>query len=63
MFQTIRKLQSSPTSVLTGDGGLATLPVFPAWALATILLAALGFGVAIVLDRRRSRDPIDPRFR
>jgi hypothetical protein len=37
--------------------------VFPAWALAAIILAALGFGVATVLDRRRSRDPIDPRFR
>jgi hypothetical protein len=63
MFQTIRELQSSPTSVLTGDGGLATLPGFPAWALATIMLAALSFGAATVLDRRRSRDPIDPRFR
>jgi hypothetical protein len=63
MFQTIRGLQSSPTSVLTGDGGLATSPAVPAWALATMTLAALGFGLATVLGRRRSRDPIDPRSR
>lgn len=63
MFQTIRDLQSSPTSVLTGDGGLATSPALPAWAVATMTLAAIGFGVATVLGRRRSRDPIDPRSR
>ncbi|MGH2650660.1 MAG: DUF4397 domain-containing protein [Actinomycetota bacterium] len=63
MFQTIRELQSSPTSVLTGDGGLATPPALPDWALATMMLAALGFGVATVLGRRRSRDRIDPRSR
>jgi len=63
MFQTIRELQSSPTSVLTGDGGLATSPAFPVWALATMTLAALGFGVATVLGRRRSRHPLDPRSR
>jgi len=63
MFQTIRDLQSSPSSVLTGDGGLATSPAVPAWALATMTLAALGFGLATVLGRRRSRDPIDPRSR
>jgi hypothetical protein len=61
MFQTIREMQSSPTSVLTGDGGLATSPALPAWALATMMLAALGFGVTTVLGRRRARDPIDPR--
>ena len=63
MFQTIRELQSSPTSVLTGDGGLATPPGLPAWALATMMLAALGLGVATVLGRGRSRDPINPRSR
>lgn len=63
MFQTIRGLQSSPTSVLTGDGGLATTPAIPAWALVTMMLAALGFGVATLLGRRRSRDPIDPQSR
>jgi hypothetical protein len=57
MFQTIRELQSSPTSVLTGDGGLATSTALPAWALATMTLAALGFGVGTVLGRRRARDP------
>jgi hypothetical protein len=46
--------------VLTGDGGLATTLALPAWALATMMLAALGFGVATVLGRRRSRDPINP---
>jgi hypothetical protein len=63
MFQTIRELQSSPTSVLTGDGGLATSPALPAWALATMMLAALGFWVSTVLGRRRALDSIDPRSR
>jgi hypothetical protein len=61
MVQTIRGLHSSPTSVLTGDGGLATPPGFPVWAIATMMLAALGLGVAAVLGRRRSSHPIDPR--
>ena len=63
MFQTIRELQSSPTSVLTGDGGLATSPALPAWALAIMMLAALGFGVGTVLGRRRALDSIDQRSR
>lgn len=61
MFQTIRELESSPTSVLTGDGGLATSPGLPAWALATMMVAALGLGSATVLARRRPADPTNPR--
>jgi hypothetical protein len=55
MFQSLSRLQSSPTSVLTGDGGLATTGRYPAWALGTMLLStALGLASAIVMVRRRS---------
>jgi hypothetical protein len=54
MFQSLSR-QSSPTSVLTGDGGLATTGRYPAWALGTVLLStALGLASAIVIVRRRS---------
>lgn len=54
MFQTIRGLQASPSTVLTGDGGLATGPGFPGWALATMALALLGVvGSVSTLARRR----------
>jgi hypothetical protein len=55
MFQTIKGLQNSPGSVLTGDGGLASPPGFPTWATTTVAIAALClFGSLIVLLRRRS---------
>jgi hypothetical protein len=55
MFQTIKGLQNSPGSVLTGDGGFASPPGFPGWATTTIAIAALCFlGSFIVLLRRRT---------
>lgn len=55
MFQTIRRLQAPPGSVLTGDGGLAAPPGFPTWATPSMLLAVLGLvGSVTVLIRRRS---------
>lgn len=55
MFQTIRGLHVSPNTVLTGDGGLASSPGFPAWATVTMALAAIGFaGSLVVVVRRRA---------
>jgi hypothetical protein len=61
MYQTIRGLQSSPGSVLTGDGGFATPPGFPAWAIAVMSLAGLCFATASVVSVRRLRKAADPR--
>jgi hypothetical protein len=55
MFQTIQGLQNSPSSVLTGDGGLAAPPGFPAWATVTMVLAVLFLiGSVTALVRRRT---------
>jgi hypothetical protein len=39
MLQTVRGLHSSPSGVLSGDGGLGASPGFPTWAV-TVMLAA-----------------------
>jgi hypothetical protein len=55
MLQTVKGLQKSPGSVLTGDGGLASPRGFPGWATTTMVLASLCFlGSLIALARRRT---------
>lgn len=55
MFQTIEGLQNAPGSVLTGNGGLASPPGFPNWAIATMVLAVLCLiGSVTALVRRRT---------
>jgi hypothetical protein len=58
MFQTIEGLQNSPSSVLTGDGGLASPPGFPGWATATMTLGILCLigSVAVLVRRRTAAD-------
>jgi hypothetical protein len=41
MVQTVSGLQSAPSGVATGDGGLAETPGFPAWATVLMVGAAL----------------------
>lgn len=54
MVQTVSGLQSAPSGVATGDGGLAETPGFPVWA--AILMIGAGFVfVASTLQLRRSR--------
>lgn len=51
MVQTVSGLQSAPSEVATGDGGLADTPGFPAWA--AILMA--GAAVVLVVSSLRLR--------
>jgi uncharacterized protein DUF4397 len=54
MVQTVSGLQSAPSGVATGDGGLAETPGFPAWA--AVLMIGAGFVLlASSLRLRRSR--------
>jgi len=57
MTQTLTDLQSDPTDVNTGDGGLAATGDFPAYAVALMAIAGVGFVVSSVwlLRNRRSR--------
>lgn len=59
MFQTIQGLQSSPASVLTGDGGSASTPGLPRWSFVVAVLAILGVG-ATLLARRTDGVPARP---
>jgi len=54
MFQTIQGLQSSPASILTGNGGSAATPGFPRTPLVVAVLAFLGV-VASLVARRTDR--------
>ena len=54
MVQTVSGLQSAPSGVATGDGGLAETPAFPAWA-AIVMIGAAFVLVASSLQLRRSR--------
>jgi uncharacterized protein DUF4397 len=54
MVQTVSGLQSAPSGVATGDGGLAETPGFPAWA-AIVMIGAVLVLVASGLQLRRSR--------
>ncbi|HEV2907311.1 MAG TPA: DUF4397 domain-containing protein [Actinomycetota bacterium] len=54
MVQTVSGLQSAPSGVATGDGGLAETPGFPAWA-AVLMIGAAFVLVASSLQLRRSR--------
>ncbi len=49
MLQTVSGLHSSPSGVLTGDGGLGASPGFPSWAV-TVMVAA---GVGLVMSARQ----------
>jgi Domain of unknown function (DUF4397) len=54
MFQTIQGLDASPSTVLTGTGGLASPSGFPVWATAAMAAALLGVvGSSAALIRRR----------
>lgn len=37
MLQSVRGLRSTPSGVLTGDGGLGAVPGFPTWAIAVMV--------------------------
>lgn len=54
MVQTVSGLESAPSGVATGDGGLAETPGFPVWA-AILMLSAAFFLVASSLQLRRAR--------
>lgn len=54
MVQTVSGLESAPSGVATGDGGLAEKPGFPAWA-AIVMIGAAFVLVASILQLRRSR--------
>lgn len=54
MVQIVSGLQSAPSGVATGDGGLAETPAFPAWA-AIVMIGAAFVLVASSLQLRRSR--------
>jgi hypothetical protein len=54
MVQTVSGLESAPSGVATGDGGLAEEPGFPAWA-AIVMIGAAFVLVASRLQLRRSR--------
>ena len=54
MVQTVSGLESAPSGVATGDGGLAETPGFPAWATMVMIGAAFVL-VASSLQLRRSR--------
>jgi Domain of unknown function (DUF4397) len=49
MLQTVGGLHSSPSGVLSGDGGLGATPGFPSWAV-TIMVAA---GVGLLMSARQ----------
>jgi hypothetical protein len=54
MVQTVSGLESAPSGVATGDGGLAETPGFPTWAVALMIGAAFVL-VSSGLQLRRSR--------
>ena len=49
MLQTVGGLHSSPSGVLSGDGGLGASPGFPSWAV-TVMVAA---GVGLLMSARQ----------
>ena len=51
MFQTIQGLQTSPGSILTGNGGSAETPGSPRTPFVVAVLAILGVGAALVVRR------------
>jgi hypothetical protein len=56
MVQTVSGLQSAPSGVATGDGGLAETPGFPMWAAILMAGAAIALIASRVLLRKeRSR--------
>ena len=46
MLQTVSGLQSSPSGVLSGDGGLGAAPGFPPWAVTVMVTAGLSLIVS-----------------
>lgn len=52
MVQAVAGIQTAPSGVETGNGGLAAEPGFPAWAVALMAAAA----IALVLSARNLRD-------
>jgi hypothetical protein len=54
MVQTVSGLESAPSGVATGDGGLAETPGFPAWA-AIVMIGAAFVLVASSVQLRRGR--------
>lgn len=55
MVQTVEGLQSGPSGVATGDGGFASTPGFPGWAVALMSAAAAVLALS-EMRRRRVRD-------
>jgi hypothetical protein len=55
MVQQVDGLQSGPTGVATGNGGLAETPGFPAWAAALVAVSAVTLAVSEVRRRRVGR--------
>lgn len=55
MFQEFAELQSSPTGVITGSGGLGADPGFPAWAVWLMVASGLSACVAFVFLHRSRR--------
>lgn len=53
MLQSVRGHRSTPVGVLTGDGGLAAEPGFPAWALALLVAGGCALIGSTRLLRRR----------